>query len=57
MLSSLYSGVSGINAAGYTMSVLGNNIANSTTVGFKGGYTSFADILSQSLGEIGRAHV
>ena len=29
MLSSLYSGVSGINAAGYTMSVLGNNIANS----------------------------
>jgi flagellar hook protein FlgE len=53
MLSSLYSGVSGINAAGYTMSVLGNNIANSTTVGFKGGYTSFADILSQSLGGAG----
>ena len=53
MLSSLYSGVSGINAAGYTMSVLGNNIANATTVGFKGGYTSFADILSQSLGGAG----
>ena len=53
MLSSLYSGVSGISAAGYTMSVLGNNIANSNTVGFKGGYTSFADILSQSLGGAG----
>ncbi len=49
-LSSLYSGVTGINAAGYTMSVIGNNIANSETVGFKAGYTSFADILSQSLG-------
>ena len=35
------------------MSVLGNNIANSNTVGFKGGYTSFADILSQSLGGAG----
>jgi flagellar hook protein FlgE len=49
-LSSLYSGVSGINAAGFTMSVIGNNIANSETVGFKAGYTSFSDILSQSLG-------
>ena len=50
MLSSLYSGVTGLSAAGYTMSVIGNNIANSNTVGFKGSYTSFADILSQSLG-------
>ncbi|KPJ58484.1 MAG: hypothetical protein AMJ42_03185, partial [Deltaproteobacteria bacterium DG_8] len=50
MLSSLYSGVTGITAAGYTMSVVGNNIANSNTIGFKSGYTSFADILSQSLG-------
>ena len=50
MLSSLYSGVTGLNAAGYSMSVVGNNIANSNTVGFKASYTSFADILSQSLG-------
>lgn len=50
MLGSLYSGVTGINAAGYTMSVVGNNIANSSTIGFKAGYTSFADILSQALG-------
>jgi flagellar hook protein FlgE len=53
MLSSLYSGVTGINAAGFTMSVVGNNIANANTVGFKAGYTSFADILSQSLGGAG----
>jgi len=50
MLGSLYSGVTGINAAGYTMSVVGNNIANTGTTGFKAGYTSFADILSQALG-------
>lgn len=49
-LSSLYSGVTGINAAGFTMSVIGNNIANANTAGFKASYTSFADILSQSLG-------
>ena len=53
MLSSLYSGITGITAAGYSMSVVGNNIANSNTVGFKSGYTSFADILNQSLGGAG----
>ena len=53
MLSSLYSGITGITAAGYTMSVIGNNIANANTVGFKSGYTSFADILNQSLGGAG----
>jgi flagellar hook protein FlgE len=52
-LSSLYSGVSGLNASGYTMSVIGNNIANSNTVGFKSSYTSFADLLSGSLGGVG----
>ena len=52
-LSSLYSGITGINASGYAMSVIGNNIANSNTVGFKAGYTSFSDILNQSLGGAG----
>ncbi|MCK5256427.1 MAG: flagellar hook protein FlgE [Deltaproteobacteria bacterium] len=52
MLSSLYSSVTGLNAAGYTMSVISNNIANSNTVGFKSDFASFADILSQSLGGI-----
>ncbi len=53
MLSALFSGVSGLNASGYTMSVIGNNIANSNTVGFKASYTSFADLLSGSLGGVG----
>lgn len=53
MLGSLYSGITGITAAGYSMSVIGNNIANSNTVGFKAGYTSFADILNQGLGGAG----
>ena len=53
MLSSLYSGITGITAAGYAMSVIGNNIANANTVGFKAGYTSFADIMNQSLGGAG----
>ncbi len=57
MLSSLYSGITGITAAGYSMSVVGNNIANANTVGFKAGYTSFADILNSGLGgglQVGR---
>ncbi len=49
MLSSLFSGVSGINANLAVLSVIGNNIANVNTVGFKGSRVSFADILSQSL--------
>jgi len=53
MLSSLYSGITGITAAGYSMSVVGNNIANANTVGFKSGFTSFADILNMSLGGAG----
>jgi flagellar hook protein FlgE len=53
MLGSLFSGITGITAAGYSMSVIGNNIANSSTVGFKAGYTSFADILNQGLGGAG----
>lgn len=49
-LSSLFSGVSGINANGTSLSVVGNNIANTNTVGFKGSRTVFADVLSGSSG-------
>jgi len=35
VLTSLYSGISGINANGAALSVIGNNIANVNTVGFK----------------------
>lgn len=49
MQSSLFTGISGINANLSVLSVIGNNIANVNTVGFKGSRVTFADILSQSL--------
>jgi len=49
MSSSLWSGISGLNASGRQMDVIGNNIANVNTVGFKAGTTVFGDILSQSI--------
>ncbi|RMF47283.1 MAG: flagellar hook protein FlgE, partial [Deltaproteobacteria bacterium] len=42
--SSLYSGVSGLTTNSNAMSVIGNNIANSNTVGFKSSRTIFADL-------------
>jgi len=50
MLTSLFTGVSGLASNGQGLSVVGDNIANSNTVGFKGSRTVFADILSSSLG-------
>ncbi len=47
--SSLYSGVSGLTANGNAMSVIGNNIANSNTIGFKASRTLFSDLLSSSV--------
>lgn len=38
--------LSGMNAASKDLEVLGNNIANSTTVGFKGSRAQFADVYS-----------
>lgn len=47
--SSLFSGVSGLNANGNAMSVIGNNIANANTVGFKSSRTIFGDLLSSQI--------
>ena len=49
ILTSLFTGISGLNANGASLSVIGNNIANVNTVGFKASRASFADVLSQSL--------
>jgi flagellar hook protein FlgE len=49
ILSSLFAGVSGLNANGTTLSVIGNNIANLSTVGFKGSKATFADLISSSI--------
>ncbi len=47
--SSLFTGVSGLNANGNALSVIGNNIANLSTVGFKGSRATFADLISSSI--------
>jgi flagellar hook protein FlgE len=49
MLRSLFSGVSGLRAHQTMMDVVGNNIANVNTVGFKASQTVFQDTLSQML--------
>ncbi len=47
--SALYSGVSGLNTNSQAMSVIGNNLANTNTVGFKGSRTIFSDLLSSTV--------
>ena len=56
MLTSLFTAVSGMNANGTALSVIGDNVANMNTTGFKSSRASFGDILSQSMGnsQIGR---
>jgi flagellar hook protein FlgE len=49
MLKSLYSGISGMHAFQTKLDVIGNNIANVNTVGFKAGRVMFSDILSQTV--------
>ncbi|MWC26562.1 flagellar basal body rod protein FlgG [Paenibacillus sp. MMS18-CY102] len=49
MLRSMYSGVSGMRGFQTKLDVIGNNIANVNTVGFKAGRVMFKDILSQSV--------
>ena len=48
MMRSLYSGVSGLKGHQTKMDVIGNNIANVNTTGFKSGRVTFADTLSQT---------
>ncbi len=47
--SSLFTGTSGLTNMGNAMQVVGNNISNVNTVGFKKGRSTFADTLSQSV--------
>lgn len=49
MLRSLYSGISGMRGFQTKLDVIGNNIANVNTIGFKAGRVMFKDILSQSV--------
>lgn len=47
--SALYSGVSGLNTNSQAMSVVGNNLANTNTLGFKGARSLFSDMLSSTI--------
>lgn len=47
--SSLYSSISGLNAMGEAMSVLGDNVANVNTIAFKSSRATFQDVLSQAV--------
>lgn len=52
MLRSLYSGISGMRGFQTKLDVIGNNIANVNTIGFKAGRVMFKDILSQTVSGI-----
>jgi flagellar hook protein FlgE len=56
MLTSLYTAISGMDATGTQLSVIGDNIANMNTVGFKKSTVAFGDVLSQvsGSGQVGR---
>jgi flagellar hook protein FlgE len=49
MMRSMFSGVSGLRNHQIRMDVIGNNIANVNTIGFKGSRVNFQDILSQTI--------
>jgi len=49
MMRSMFSGVSGLRAHQLKMDVIGNNIANVNTVGYKGERANFQDVFSQTI--------
>src|SRR5919108_1167578 len=49
-LGSFSAGLSGLNANGAYLNVIGNNLANINTVGFKASSVTFQDLVSQTVG-------
>ena len=49
VLSSLYTGVSGMSAQGEALGVIADNIANANTTGFKSSRAEFQDVVAKSL--------
>ncbi|MEG0692871.1 MAG: flagellar hook-basal body complex protein, partial [Oscillospiraceae bacterium] len=49
MVRSMYSGVAGMKAHQTKMDVIGNNIANVNTYGFKSSRVTFRDVYYQSM--------
>lgn len=54
---SFQQGLSGLNSSSRALDVLGNNIANSSTVGFKSAESHFADVYANSLSGGGASQV
>ncbi|MFA7317560.1 MAG: flagellar hook protein FlgE [Sulfuricella sp.] len=50
-------GLSGLNASSKNLDVIGNNVANSSTVGFKTSQAQFADVFAASLAGAGASQV
>lgn len=50
-------GLSGLNASSKALDTVGNNIANSATIGFKSGSAQFGDVFAASLSGAGSAPV
>ena len=49
ILSSLYTGVTGLQANGEALGIYGDNLANANTTGFKVSRPEFQDVISKSL--------
>lgn len=49
LMTALYSGASGLDANSTELSVVGDNISNANTIGFKGSRAAFADAMAQNL--------
>ena len=54
---SFQQGLSGLNAASKNLDVIGNNVSNASTVGFKQGQAQFADLYANSLSGSGGSQV
>ena len=50
ILRAMYSGVSGLNAETGALGVVGDNVANTNTIGFKQSRAKFADVLGAAVG-------
>src|SRR6185295_16208383 len=54
---SFQQGLSGLNAASRQLDVIGNNVANASTVGFKTSQAIFADVYANSVAASGGSSV
>src|ERR1700689_3181631 len=51
ILDAMYSGVSGLSAESDALSVIGNNVSNTSTIGFKESRAMFENVLGGAIGD------